>query len=88
MASFFIGGVYTNLMCCVFAVLRTEGDELLHSDVRRVPRPRRARSNDLVARARPPHRAAQVPQHRHADQAAVQVKIIPNKINQFVQARS
>lgn len=54
-------------------VLRAEGDELLHGDVRRVARARRARADGVVARARPAHRAAQVSQHRHAHQAARQV---------------
>lgn len=55
------------------AVLRVEGDELLHRHVRSVARARCARSARVVPGARTPYRAAQIAQYGAARQTAGQV---------------
>jgi hypothetical protein len=54
----------------LFAVLRTEGDELLHSAVRRVPSAGNARVARVGPSARPAHRAAKVHVHGRPHEAA------------------
>lgn len=60
-------------MRCLLVVLRPEGDELLHGDVRSVARARRAGAADLVSRARVAHRATQVTHLGSADQTVREV---------------